>query len=244
MRVVGRFAKDVSIGTLGGIASQSVPDLVRRGTRCNLGSYSELAACFPDGVPAHSHPTDPVRGQSVTHRKPTTSRLMSESTHDNPDQAFFRCPVQDEDSAATILIRGRKIPVTLQDRSIDGFSVLIDPRYVRKLRVGPRWILKSGGEITEVWAQWMFNAPDGRVQLGLRRLRDLTPQPKASWFPTINSYQKHTQNPELLLAGIVLASFLTLSLPGIGDHLGTSGKIQAGLRVICEVIGESIREVW
>jgi hypothetical protein len=169
---------------------------------------------------------------------------MSESNQNEAERGFFRCPVQDEDSAVTIVIRGKSIPAKLQDKSIDGFSVIVEPKHVRKLRVGPQWILKAGGEVTEVWAQWMFNAPDGRVQLGLRRLQDLTPQPNGSWFPAIFSYRKHTTNPELLLAAIVLAGFLTLSLPGVGDQLGTSGKIQSGLRILCDVVKDSISEIW
>ncbi|MGV3486198.1 MAG: hypothetical protein ACO1RT_17400 [Planctomycetaceae bacterium] len=169
---------------------------------------------------------------------------MSESNQNDPEPNFFRCPVQDEDSEATIHIRGKRIPAKLQDKSIDGFTVLIDPRHVRKLRVGPQWMLKSGGEVTEVWAQWMFNAPDGRVQLGLRRLRDLTPAPKDAWFPSIFSYRKHTTNPELLLAGTVLTAFLTLSLPGVGDQLGTAGRIQAGLQVLCKVIRDGVSHIW
>jgi hypothetical protein len=169
---------------------------------------------------------------------------MSGSNQNESDRGFFRCPVQDEDSEATILILGKKIPAKLQDKSIDGFSVSVEPRHVRKLQVGPQWILKAGGEVTEVWAQWMFNAPDGRVQLGLRRLQDMTPQPKGSWFPTIFSYRKHTTNPELLLAALVLAGFLVLSLPGVGDRLGTSGKIQSGLKNFCNVIREGVSEIW
>ncbi len=169
---------------------------------------------------------------------------MSESNQTESDRSYFRCPVQDEDSAATIVICGKRIPAKLQDKSIDGFSVLVEPKHARKLRVGPQWILRAGGEVTEVWAQWMFNAPDGRVQLGLRRLQDLTPQPKASWLPITSSYRKHTTNPELLLAGIVLAGFLALSLPGLGDRLGTSGKIQDGAKILWNVARESIREIW
>jgi hypothetical protein len=169
---------------------------------------------------------------------------MSGSHPDGSDSGFFRCPVQEEDSAASIIIRGKKIPAKLQDKSIDGFSVLIEPKHVRKLRVGPQWILKSGGEVSEVWAQWMFNAPDGRVQLGLRRLRDLTPQPKESWFPTLLCYRKHTTNPEVFLAAAVLIAFLALSLPGIGDQLGTSGKIQTGLQILTEVVKVGIRDLW
>ncbi len=169
---------------------------------------------------------------------------MSDSNSYEPDRGFFRCPVMAEDAEATILIGRMRIPVKLQDRSIEGFAVLVEPSHVRKLRVGPQWILESDGEVSEVLAQWMFNGPDGRVQLGLRRLRDLTPQSNGSWFPTIFSYRKHTTNPDLLMAAIVLIIFLAISLPGIGDKLGTSGTIQTGLQTFCQVVGDGFGEIW
>jgi len=169
---------------------------------------------------------------------------MSDSNHIDPDRGFFRCPVQPEDSEATIYIGRKRIIVELQDKSIDGFAVLVERKHARKLRVGPSWVLHSGGEVTEVLAQWMFNAPNGQVQIGLRRLRDLTPQPKCSLIPTIFAYQKHTTNPALMFAGLLLIVFLAVSLPGIGDKLGTSGKIQSGLKMLCNVIGDGVGTVW
>jgi hypothetical protein len=157
---------------------------------------------------------------------------MSDSDKCSGDRGFFRCPVPEVDSEGTITIRRKQIPVKVQDKSIDGFSILVEPKHVNKLRVGPQWILRTKDETTEVWAQWMFHSPEGHVQLGLRRLRDLTPLPKCSLLPSIGAYRKHTTNPELLIAAIVLTLFMALSLPGIGDHLGTSGKIQNGLRIM------------
>jgi len=154
---------------------------------------------------------------------------------ENGDRGFFRCPVQDEDSIATIHICRKKIPVVLQDKSIDGFSVLVPRAQSRKLQMGPQWILESGGERTEVLAQWMFNAPDGSIQIGLRRLQDLTRQPQGAWFPTFRPYRKQAVNPEILMVGTVIVILLAISLPGIGDRLGTSGMIQKGLLDLCEI---------
>jgi hypothetical protein len=169
---------------------------------------------------------------------------MSDSDKQENARGFFRCPVQPEDAKATISIRRTRIPAIVQDRSIDGFSVLIAPKYVSKLKVDSQWTLNSKDEVTEVWAQWMFRSPDGHAQLGLRRLRDMTPQDQGSYFPTLSAYRKHTTNPELLMAAMVLTAFLALSLPGVGDQLGTSGKIQTGLQVLCEVVRDGVGYFW
>jgi len=169
---------------------------------------------------------------------------MRDLNEPKSDRGFFRCPVQDDESSATIHILGKKIPVQLQDRSIDGFSVMVEPRHSRKLQMGPQWILQAGDERVEVLAQWIFNAPDGVIQIGLRRLQDLTPQPKATWFPCHRPYRKNSSNPELLLAGVLLFLILVLSLPGIGDALGTSGTIQQGITILFETAKESGKQFW
>jgi len=169
---------------------------------------------------------------------------MSDLDNFGTDRSFFRCQVPNEDSAATIFIRNQKIPVLLQDKSIDGFSVLVERRYTGKLRIGPQWVLQAGDERTEVLAQWMFNAPDGHVQIGLRRLQDLTPQPKSRLFPVGSGYRKNVANPELMFSAMFIIVILGLSLPGLGDHLGTSGYIQGGLTALIEAVKDAGKEFW
>lgn len=67
-----------------------------------------------------------------------------------PEQRFFRCPVPIEKSAATLRFSGIKIPVELHEASLDGFAVMVQPKYVSKLRLGPRWVLQSSTERSEV----------------------------------------------------------------------------------------------
>jgi len=164
---------------------------------------------------------------------------MREQIEPDANRGFFRCPVQVEDSAALISIRGKRFPVLLQDKSIDGFSVLVERRHSQRLRLGPQWILESNDERTEVLAQWMFNAPDGSIQIGLRRLRDLTMQPKPALFPTFRVRGKHQTQPDLAIAGIGIVIILALSLPGIGTRLGTAGWIQNGLVTLYDVVTAS-----
>ena len=61
-----------------------------------------------------------------------------------------------------------------QERSIDGFTVLVPPKAARHLKVGGPWKLTYDGSEIEVHPQWFFNSPEGQVQMGLRQVRDLT----------------------------------------------------------------------
>ncbi len=147
-----------------------------------------------------------------------------------PEQRFFRCPVPPEDAAATLRFSGTKLTVELQESSIDGFAVLVQQNQVSKLRLGPRWVLQSASERCEVWPQWLYCASDGRVQIGLRRLQDLTSAPRPRWFPRLGRARPREIDHTLVFASLVLLVALAISLPGLGDVLGTAPWIEKTVR--------------
>lgn len=158
---------------------------------------------------------------------------------------FFRCPVQSDQSSAVIYIGRRRIPAVLQETSIDGFTLTVAPKYASFLRMGRPWLLKTHDEKVEVHAEWLFHAPQGQVQLGARRLRDLTPseQPKRGWGLGIFGARRanHANTPELIFAGLVLTIFLIMSLPGIGEQLGTAPRIRAAVEGVVESLTVMVR---
>lgn len=169
---------------------------------------------------------------------------MSESDRTS---SFFRCRVQSEQSKASLRIGGTTVPAVLQETSIDGFTVTVDPKYGKRLRVARQWLLKTDNEKVEVHAEWLFHAPDGMIQLGLRRIRDLTPseEPRGGlmWrFGRSRSIDSST--PELVFAGLVVFLFVTLTLPGLGDHLGTAPRIRAAVQGVMDTAGLMLRQVF
>ena len=162
---------------------------------------------------------------------------------DNQASGFFRCPVQSEQSKAIVRVGRRKSHATVQETSIDGFTVLVSPRDASKLKVGRTWVLEYDGTRIEVHPQWLFNAPDGHVQMGLRRLRDLTrPEPIRSSI-LARFAGKRYEDPSFSAAafgGFVLFLFSLMALPGLGDRLGTSTRIQDTFVWIIQGIDQSI----
>ncbi len=155
---------------------------------------------------------------------------------------FFRCPVASDNRSATIQIGRRRLSSDVQETSIDGFTVMVSPKNSSKLKVGRPWILHYDGTSVEVHPQWMFNSPDGHVQLGLRRLRDLTKPPKikrpaGSWFG--HSRSGDPSNSAVAFGGFVMTLFLVMALPGLGDRLGTSNRIQGTVRWIASELTQS-----
>lgn len=79
---------------------------------------------------------------------------------------------------ARIRIGRRIIPTSVQDASIDGFTVLVNAVDATRLILGKPWVLMHENSTIEVHAQWFFHADQGDVQIGLRLVRDLTGTPK------------------------------------------------------------------
>ncbi|WP_164102004.1 hypothetical protein [Candidatus Laterigemmans baculatus] len=158
---------------------------------------------------------------------------------------FFRCPVQNDQSRAVIYIGCGRIPAVLQETSIDGFTLTVAPKHASRVRLGRPWLLKTRAEKVEVHAEWLFHAPKGQVQLGVRRLRDLTPAPaeKSGWslFGSRRASQGNTA--ELVFAGLVLVIFLIMSLPGIGEQLGTAPRIRAAVESVVQTLTVIVRGV-
>ncbi len=151
--------------------------------------------------------------------------------------AFYRCRVQPDVATATICSGRRRIPAQLQEQSIDGFTLLVKPKDALRLQVGKTWILKTQGENTRIHAQWMYQTDDGHLQLAVRRLEDLTPQQEddhrsLAWFSRDTRRAGDSSGNEIAFTGIVLLLLMALSLPGLGDQLGTAPKIQATVRSI------------
>tara|TARA_R110002049_G_scaffold72490_3_gene187284 strand:- start:56397 stop:56930 length:534 start_codon:yes stop_codon:yes gene_type:complete len=162
---------------------------------------------------------------------------MNSSTDSDSVQTaspFFRCPVQSANSKAQIQIGFRKVPVNVQERSIDGFTVLVSSKSSRRLKVGGPWTMYYDGSEVEVHPQWFFNSPDGQVQMGLRQVRDMTKlQVKTgSFWSKVRPRRKYenSASSSAALGGFVLVLFCALALPGLGDKLGTSTRIQDSVR--------------
>ena len=155
------------------------------------------------------------------------------------DGEFFRCPIPTERSFAELRLKRTRLMVQLQEASIDGFTVMVDSRDAGKLQMGIPWLILYDESKVEVHAEWFYHAADGHVQIGLRRLRDLTRPPRVhAWCPRFlrGSGDPNQRSGALLMSGILLIILTSLALPGIGDALGTSRPIQSALKAIVKEV--------
>jgi hypothetical protein len=135
----------------------------------------------------------------------------------------------------------RKLQAQVQESSIDGFTVLIKAKDARKLRIGDPWILEFDESRLEVIGQWFFNSPGGFVQVGLRRLRDLTPEPVFKtpfWSRFSTSKASASVTSPAAFGGFTIVLFLALALPGLGEQIGSASHIQEAVHwLFAEVTG-------
>lgn len=153
---------------------------------------------------------------------------LSKTKPDEQGPDYFRCPINNGRTDATIRIGRKRVKATVQETSIDGYTVVVGPSHSSKLAVGKSWLLEHDGTKTEVHPLWFFNTPEGDVQLGLKRLRDLTPPEKHSRSLLVRFGGARFQDPSYSAAvygGFVLSLICLMALPGWGDHMGTSDRI-------------------
>ncbi len=168
---------------------------------------------------------------------------LEDATAETQDQSFFRCRVHAEQSEALIRMGRRRARVTVQETSIDGFTVLVEPGESGKLKVGRAWVLEHEGTLVEIHPEWFFNSPDGHVQMGLRRLRDLTPPAPIRKSLLAHFGGRRCEDPSFsaaIFGGFVLFLFSLLALPGLGDRLGTAPRIQNTVKWVINGIDQSL----
>lgn len=156
---------------------------------------------------------------------------------------FYRCQVSSEESKATLWTGGRKVHATLRETAIDGFTVIVAGKYARQLQLGSVWTMRARGETNRVHAEWIFHGYGQDVQIGLRRLEEViqSEEPRGglrTYFSSTSSLASGVSNyAGLALAGLLMVLFLMLSLPGIGDRLGTAPVIEKIAKAAMQLIG-------
>ncbi len=156
------------------------------------------------------------------------------------DKAAFRCSVAPECSRASIQIGWNRFPARVTEVARDGFTVVIPSKASRKISQGAKLRLNYGDELWVVSLKSRNLSSDGRIELKVRREKDLTPHDyrgSQGLTGVHNSISLRAADPALsigALAGIIL---ILLVCPGYGDELGTSS-------FLTELIGETLQSIW
>ncbi|WP_145093660.1 hypothetical protein [Rosistilla carotiformis] len=135
--------------------------------------------------------------------------------------------------------------MTVQDTSIEGFTLRVEKRFVQRVRGDYEWMLTLLDERTQVHPQWMCTEANGDAKIGVSRGKDATPQEgvKRSWvFWSSVPKDAGSSVSGIALGGMLLLIVAMICLPGIGDDLGTAPWVRSFLRDGLRHLGMSVRQ--
>lgn len=148
----------------------------------------------------------------------------------------YRCKVFG-DSAATLTVGRKLMKVHVREKSGNGFTLGITPKQAKKINAGSQYTLQYDDRRMDVIAESYAETVQGEARLQVGTIREF--EPKESWafrFPfmkgtRILSYDCGIDSAAAY-GGFVLVLFCVMSLPGIGEQLGTASRIEWALTLV------------
>lgn len=147
-------------------------------------------------------------------------------------QPAFKCAVTPDNSSAKLKIGVRRIDARLVAISRTGFTVELPTKLARTISPASICELSFG---SEVWAvrKESFSNVGNSSHVYFDRIREKTKikVPRASFDYLLPKYDPRA-DPELLLFLTLALIVSVISLPGIGDQLGTAPKVRKGVNAV------------
>ncbi|MFO0939422.1 MAG: hypothetical protein U0930_01510 [Pirellulales bacterium] len=144
----------------------------------------------------------------------------------------YRCLIPPEDCACRLRVGRKDIVCELIDLSREDFRVRIPRKVERAVRKARRIELRYHGE------RWLVKLVPNHTEQEpgvymLIRIDELTPvQMPSPWAALSAMRMSRDTDPRFVLALMLALIFACLSLPGIGDQLGTAPRIKDGLHSV------------
>lgn len=137
----------------------------------------------------------------------------------------YRCVVAFENSAGELRLKNKKYPVTLLDTSRDGFTVRVSKSLGKKIQAERTCQLSYSGELWEVTCNGTYSEIENQTDIDFLRVQELTKIKQPRLGGATAGLFSPQQDPTLLLGLLVGFLIACISLPGIGDQLGTAPRI-------------------
>lgn len=153
----------------------------------------------------------------------------------------FRCAIAPEHSAAQLRIGRRKFQVNVLDTSRDSFTIRCSTRIASKIQRGSVVRLEFRGEKWTIERESLYNESAEFAHVGCRRVQDITPirAPRSSLFPSLLPRFSTTNDPALMMYLLIAFMVACVSLPGLGDSIGTAPRIRDGLKAIMKSVSDT-----
>ena len=155
----------------------------------------------------------------------------------------YRCKVVG-DCPATLYVGHKAVKVFVRETSGSGFTLGIDPKLAKKVKSGRSYDLRYDDRRVQVIAETFSETVQGEARLQVGTIREFEPQERWAFrlpFTKGSRVMKHDSiiGSGAAYGGFVLVLFCVMSLPGIGEQLGTAPRIESAL----EMMGRNIADV-
>jgi hypothetical protein len=163
------------------------------------------------------------------------------------EEKVYRLKVVENTQAA--LASGTRVwPVHVRETFGRGFTVGLPAKLAKKIKTGQRYELRYDERRIEVRAE-VFAPPEGdESRLILATIREHEPTERWAFrLPftkgtRVISYES-SGTSAVAYGGFVLVLFCVLSLPGLGDRLGTAPRIEAAVKLISRNVADVVENV-
>lgn len=152
----------------------------------------------------------------------------------------FRCAIAPEHSQAVLRVGSRKHAINVLDTSRDGFTLRCPARLAKHFKAGGDAKLIFRGEVWAVRRISLYNESSDFVHIGCERIQDVTrvKAPKSSFLAAMTPRFATSSDPTFLMFLVVALIIAVVSLPGIGDRLGTAKKINRGIKSVANEVDD------
>ncbi len=155
---------------------------------------------------------------------------MGYSTNQDRD---FRCSIAPENAAGRLKIAGIWYSAHVINMSRTGYRVRLPNSVAKKLRGRRTPVLDFAGEQWEVDVKSRYSDECKFTELGLARKRELTKYTlPSSWTFAMPKCLNVDSDPTFLTFLVLAFLTVVLSLPGIGDSLGTAPKVRNVVKAV------------
>ncbi|MEM0925879.1 MAG: hypothetical protein AAGJ83_07565 [Planctomycetota bacterium] len=161
----------------------------------------------------------------------------------NKEEKIYRCKVVGKNDA-TLLIGSSNHKLQVRETSGSGFTLGLTKKLAKKIKLGRTYDLSYDGRRIQVQAESFGTPSDGEERLAALTVKEY--EPKERWafrLPFTKGGKVITHdtgiNSGAVYGGFVLVLFCVMSLPGVGDHLGTAPRIENALKLM----GDNIMDV-
>jgi hypothetical protein len=147
----------------------------------------------------------------------------------------YRCCITSENSGGKLRVGRQLHKICVVDTSRTGFGIRVPNALSKKIRDKSKLFLIFGGETWEVALKSRYSEDSQYVNLGLTRVRELTKITcPTSWCWSFFRNPAAQTDPTFLAFLVLAFLAAVVSLPGIGDSLGTAPKVREVIESVIE----------